>query len=163
MSRRFDIARKPFITINELSRIFHNRMCALADEHGLNESYRHLLFHLAHDDGMTQLELARSARLKPPTVSVTLQKMEEEGYVERHCDENDRCATRVYLTEKGKRFENESHKLVESIDARALDGMTDEETKALMELLGKVYYNLTGETVQDKFARCEKRGGKTRK
>ena len=74
--------KKPFMVINDLSKIFHYKLRRLADESGLNESYRHILFHLVHKDGVTQLELARATNLRPPTISVTLQKMQEEGYVE---------------------------------------------------------------------------------
>ena len=67
--------KKPFMVINDLSKIFHYKLRRLADESGLNESYRHILFHLVHKDGVTQLELARATNLRPPTISVTLQKM----------------------------------------------------------------------------------------
>ena len=38
---------------------------------GMPDGYRTLHFPLAHEDGLTQLELAKSAHLSPPTVSVT--------------------------------------------------------------------------------------------
>ena len=42
---------KPFMLINELSKIFHNKMRTHAESSGVNERYRHLLFHLARNDG----------------------------------------------------------------------------------------------------------------
>ena len=135
--------RKPFMAINALSKIFHNNIHALAEEFGLNDSYRHLLFHLAHGDGMTQLQLARATNLKPPTVSITLQKMEAEGYVERRQDEMDLRAVRVYLTDKGRAFDDASRKLVDMIDQKAMEGFSANEIRVLMELLDRIYDNLT--------------------
>ena len=154
--------RKPFMVINDLSRIFHGRLRSLAENVGINESYRHLLFHLYHGEGMTQLELAHATRLKPPTISVTLQKMENDGYVIRVPDENDMRAMRVYLTDKGKEFEAESRRVVRAMNSQAMEGMNDEDIKILMDLLDKIYFNLTGE---DSKARrcCRKQGGKCKK
>lgn len=154
--------RRPFMEINDLSRIFHHRLRALAENVGINESYRHLLFHLSHGEGMTQLELARATGLKPPTISVTLQKMENDGYVTRVPDENDMRAMRVYLTDKGKEFEMESRRVVRAMDAQAKEGMTDEEIKTLMTLLDKIYFNLTGEDPKKRRC-CRKNGGKCKK
>lgn len=154
--------RKPFMAINDLSRIFHGRLRTLAESVGINESYRHLLFHLSHGEGMTQLDLAKATRLKPPTISVTLQKMENDGYVTRVPDENDMRAMRVYLTDKGKEFEAESRRVVRAMDAQAKEGMTDEEIKTLMILHDKIYFNLTGEDPKQRRC-CRKNGGKCKK
>lgn len=161
MSKNWNNERKPFMAINALSHIFHSSIRDLGEAQGLNESYRNLLFHLSREDGVTQLDLSRMTHLKPPTISVTLTKMEAEGYIERKTDENDRRAVRVFLTEKGKAFESASRKLVKSLDARSLEGMSDEEVATLMELLDRIYFNLTGERPEDKCKRTAKRGGKS--
>lgn len=81
--------KKPFMVINDLSKIFHYKLRRLADESGLNESYRHILFHLVHKDGVTQLELARATNLAPAPSSVSrCRKCKEEGYVERRPGRN---------------------------------------------------------------------------
>ena len=134
--------KKPFMVINDLSKIFHYKLRRLADESGLNESYRHILFHLVHKDGVTQLELARATNLRPPTISVTLQKMQEEGYVERRRDETDLRSTRVFLTDRGRAFDDASRKLVESIDTAATKGFTEDEITLLMNLLGRIRENV---------------------
>ncbi|MCI8589905.1 MAG: winged helix-turn-helix transcriptional regulator [Clostridiales bacterium] len=132
----------PFMVIHDLSKIFHCRLRQSAEESGLNESYRHILFHLAHQDGVTQLALAKMTRLKPPTVSVTLQKMQEEGYVERKRDEEDLRNTRVFITEKGRAFNEEAKSLVESLDAAAIAGFNQAEIQQLMAMLVRIRENL---------------------
>ena len=154
--------RRPFMAINDLSRMFHHRLRSLADSVGINESYRHLLFHLSHGEGMTQLELAKATGLKPPTISVTLQKMENDGYVIREPDENDMRAMRVYLTDKGKEFESESRRVVRAMNSQAMEGMSEDEIKTLMTLLDKIYFNLTGEDPKARRC-CRKNGGNCKK
>ena len=154
--------RKPFMAINDLSRVFHHRLRALAEEAGVNESYRHLLFHLSRNEGVTQLELARATRLKPPTISVTLRKMEEDGYVVRESDENDLRAVKVFLTEKGRAFEAESRRVVRTMDAQAREGLSEEDVATLMNLLDRIYFNLTGEDPKQHKC-CRKNGGNCKK
>ncbi|MCI8332237.1 MAG: winged helix-turn-helix transcriptional regulator [Clostridiales bacterium] len=132
----------PFMVIHDLSKIFHGRLRQLAEESGLNESYRHILFHLSHQDGVTQLALAEMTRLKPPTISVTLQKMQEEGYVERKRDEEDLRNTRVFMTEKGRAFNEEAKSLVESLDSAAIAGFDETEKQQLMAMLFRIRDNL---------------------
>jgi len=134
--------KTPFMVIHDLSKIFHCRLRRLAEESGLNESYRHILFHLSHQDGVTQLDLAEMTRLKPPTISVTLQKMQEEGYVERKRDEEDLRNTRVFITERGRAFNETAKNLVESLDATAIAGFNEEEIKQLMAMLVRIRENL---------------------
>ena len=149
--------KHPFMAINGLSKIFNNRIHALANDLGINESYRHLIFHLSRGDGITQLDLAQQTNLKPPTISITLKKMEREGFVTRVQDENDMRAVRVYLTEKGREVSRESKKLVDTIDHEAVKDLTTEEISQLISLLDRVYTNLTGE--QPYARKCRKHGG----
>ncbi len=150
MKNQPPVERKPFMAINDLSKIFHNRMRRLAEDQGMNESYRHLLFHLSHKDGVTQLDLANLTHLKPPTISVTLRKMEQEGYVRRQQDENDQRAVRVFLTDKGKEFNRSSKKLIDSLDKQVVEGISNVEIKQLLDLLDRMYYNLTGEDPKER-------------
>ena len=60
---------------------------------------------------MSAIELSRRAGLKPPTVSVALKHLEDEGYVVRVTDEDDKRAARVYLSDKGHALEKENAEL----------------------------------------------------
>lgn len=133
---------KPFMLINELSKIFHNKMRSRSDASGVSERYRYLLFHLAHNDGANQLELARMSRLKPPTVSVTIQKLEAEGYVRREADGSDARVNRIFLTEKGKRFHETADGFVREINDEAVRGFSADEVETLLNLLQRVKDNL---------------------
>lgn len=105
-------------------------------------SCRMLLMHLAFGDGVTQLELAAATKLKPPTVSVALKKMESEGYITRRSDEKDLRAVRVYLTEKGRMLDRANERKLREIDDIMMQGFSEEECRVLGDLLLRVRNNL---------------------
>ena len=54
---------------------------------------------LAYKDGLSQREIAEQLRIKPPTVNVTVQRLEKAGFLYREADEKDQRISRIYLTE----------------------------------------------------------------
>lgn len=141
--RRLDTSYNAMMRIHDAAKLYRDRMRRISDKDGLPSSYRMLIFHLARmKPGVTQLELVKATHLKPPTVSVTLQKMEHDGYVTRQSNEDDLRQTLVYLTDKGKAIDDNIRVMHEEGDRIALDGLTDDEIEALSELLNKVIDNL---------------------
>ncbi len=55
-----------------------------------------------HKDGLSQREIAEKLHIKPPTVNVTVQRLEKAGFLYREADEKDQRISRIYMTEKGK-------------------------------------------------------------
>ncbi len=138
----------PLMLINEISKLFCNHM-RKHDDPALNNSYRHILFHLAHRDGRTQLELAKLTHLKPPTVSVSLAKLEADGYVERTADPDDLRQTRVYLTEKGQEVDRRARIAIDEIESKVTECLCEAERTELISLLIKLRDNLTGEHITE--------------
>ena len=103
---------------------------------------RMVLSWLAVNDGITQREVVDATHLQPPTVSVILRKMEEEGIVERRQNPDDKRQTKVYLTEYGKSVDRERIERIKETDALAFEGISEEEYETLMRLLGKMRQNL---------------------
>ena len=67
---------------------------------------------LAYKDGLSQREIAEKLRIKPPTVNVTVQRLEKAGFLYREADEKDQRISRIYLTEKGKQAKENGMKKV---------------------------------------------------
>lgn len=129
----------------EISRLLRARMHR--EESGImtQSTARIVMAHLAASGGMPQLEIVRVTRLKPPTVSVLLRRMEEEGYITRQADENDRRAIHVALTEKGKAFDRDCLSRMLTNDERAMRGFSEEETATLKAFLLRMRDNLLEE------------------
>ena len=131
--------------IMEISRLLRARMqredCGVMAQ----STARLVMSHLAMQGTMGQLELVRLTHLKPPTVSVLLRRMEEEGYITRTADEKDRRASCVTLTEKGYTYDREQLRRLSTNDDLAMRGLSKKECEMLEALLLRVRNNLKNE------------------
>lgn len=130
--------------INDISRLFGTRMRKAADEAGIPSGYRYMLMYLAHHDGISQLELAKRLHITAPTVSVTLHKMEQDGYITRRPDKHDQRQMLVFLTDTGKETEKIIHEKATETEELSLLGFSEEEKKIIKEYLLRMYQNLGG-------------------
>jgi DNA-binding MarR family transcriptional regulator len=132
------------MAVNEISRLF-GRAIKISEKPGSamsQDSFRLILIALSHHDGATQLELSGITHLKPPTISITVEKMESLGYVVRKRDEHDLRALRVYLTDKGRREHDERLADIRAIESVVTRDLSDEERNAIMDILMKMRKNL---------------------
>ena len=144
MPRRKELSDTPIKLCNEISRLFrahlreNDRHDGVMSQHGAHL----VLSTLAVGDGINQKELVSKTHLRPPTVSVILRRMEEEGLVERRSSEEDMRSVCVFLTDAGRALDKENIERIKSIDLYALEGITESEIEALMEILPKIRNNL---------------------
>lgn len=149
---------EPMMVVNELSKIFRNEMKKTLEEAGIPISYRALLLELVRSNGMSQLELAKRTHLKPPTVSITIRKMEEDGYIVRIPSEVDLRVVHVYLTEKGAAIHRMNTEKLEKLEKTVMQGIDGDEKQYLLNLLIKMRDNLLSEFCPDLLSCCaEKR------
>ena len=142
----------PMSLIGEISRIMNGRFLEGEEKNSLfQKSSRLLMMVLSRKEGVTQLDLVKATHLKAPTISVTLQKLEKDGYVERKHDDYDLRAVRVYLTEKGKTYNRYMIRRIISEEDTALECLTDSEYKQLMRLLMKLRENLIDDSEKNKY------------
>ena len=64
--------------------------------------------------------------------------MEEDGYVVRREDENDRRQTRGYITEKGREFDDRIRRIFEFQERAIVEALSPEEQTELKTLLLRV-------------------------
>lgn len=137
--------KTPFMLIGDTHKIFGNHMRMVVDQNNLNGCYRPIIFSLIHHDGLTQLEIVQKTHYKAPTISLTLQKMELEGYVTRQQDANDMRQVRVYLTDKGREYDEKMVKLIKESEKVALASLSEEEITTLERILTKLNYKMAQE------------------
>lgn len=139
------------MVLNDISRLFHERMRRTTTEPlQTQNSCRLLLRDLSYMEGCTQLDLVKSTHLKPPTVSVTLKKLEENGLVHRVADEHDLRAIRVYLTDQGKALNESTRSRLKQNDAILMEGITTEEQEFLLKVLTKMRSNMLREMDEER-------------
>ena len=143
--------RTPPMVLNEVSRLCMSLLHKMSGEESQGSkqhSRRLILMKLSREDGITQCELVKDSRMTPPTISVALKSLEQEGLVERRGDEDDMRATRVYLTEKGRETDRKNRERIKCVDGIMMSGLSEEEQQTLMELLLKMRENLTKELAE---------------
>ena len=133
---------KPGLLINEIAKLFHDRMRKNSEDLGFQNGYRQILRFLVHEDGVTQIDIARDAHFTAPTISVTLKKMEKEGLIHRRTDKNDTRCSRVFITEKGRELERKLFEKIMDCEEVLAKGLSAEEEETLCRLLTKARDNM---------------------
>lgn len=95
-----------------------------------------------HKEGITPKELAEAIHIKPPTVTVTLQRMEKSGLLYREADPADLRMTRIYLTEKGRSIVDDMAVQLREDEKILVRGFSETEVKALRGYLERIMDNL---------------------
>lgn len=65
---------------------------------------------IARDEGLTHSQLAQRMGVERASVSTAVQRMEKAGLLERRSDPKDQRLSRIYLTERGRRMNEETEK-----------------------------------------------------
>lgn len=92
----------------------------------------------------SQRDVARTMRISPATVAVSLKTLERDGYVERSADKLDQRRNQVSLTDKGKNAVKLCGESFRAVDERMLTGFSPAEKEQLGDFLTRMIENLGG-------------------
>ena len=91
-----------------------------------------------YPDGIRQKELAEQAGINASSTSEVVTKLEDDGYLVRTIDPNDKRATVLKLTEMGKVRASEIRSERDLFLDDYFGKLTDDEKQALSDLLDKL-------------------------
>jgi MarR family transcriptional regulator for hemolysin len=94
-------------------------------------------------DGASQRELAGRMCIEPPTLVRHLDKLTDDGYVERRPDPDDRRVIRVVVTPKGRSRLGALHEEAEWVDRELRALLTEDEVETLGTTLMKIHDHFT--------------------
>ncbi len=97
---------------------------------------------LAHQDGMTQREIAQKLNIQPPTVTVTIQRLEKSGMVCRREDERDRRISRISLTDLGRSTAEQIRAIMRRNEETMFQGFSESETCLLGRFFQQILENV---------------------
>ena len=103
------------------------------------------LFYLGRHEGCRQDEIAKHLHVNKSNVTRQLEKLKNAEMIEIRKDSEDERVCRVYLTEKGINLNEERRNLIDSLDKKALKGITAKEEKIASFVLATMIKNLTEE------------------
>jgi len=93
---------------------------------------------LRDHDGATQSQLAAILHLSPPRISTILRSLEESGAIVRRPDVADRRLARAFLTDVGRRREEEHRAVLGNYVNRTIGALSPDDRLALERLLGEL-------------------------
>ena len=121
-----------------VARLFNQRV----REFGLTRTQWQLLYWLYHGDGRSQTDLADSLFMAKPPLGRVVDRLEEQGWVVRKDDPNDRRVKLVYLTDKFTPLLVPLEKAVNDICEIAVEGMSSSDRQKLNDLMTRTHANL---------------------
>jgi len=101
-----------------------------------------VLAHLSRNEGISQAQLAELTATDPMTLVRTLDRMQQDGWVERRPDPQDRRAHRLYLREAAKPIVARMWKLSDQARAEMLSVLKAQEREQLLDLLERLQAHL---------------------
>ncbi|WP_133407129.1 MarR family winged helix-turn-helix transcriptional regulator [Parashewanella tropica] len=104
----------------------------------LDLKYWPILFALWEKEGITQTELSQRCDVANYTMTRFLDVLQEQGYIYRHQEQDNRRAFQVYLTDEAKALEQDVCTELERLYEQMLSDLTPEEHDNFYHILRKV-------------------------
>jgi len=122
-------------TYQRLSQLAKQKLSKL----GITTTQCALLHVLWEQDGLKGIELGERLRIDGATITGMLDRLEQNGIIERRPDSRDRRINLIFVTEKGKELEGPVKEVLKEVEDAVLSGFTEEETaifKKMMTVIG---------------------------
>lgn len=139
---KFDLDRHPFFWLTQVIGARDRELAQGLREFGLRVPEWRALAALYAKKHSTMSELAELATIDRTTLTRTVDRMQDAGWLERLADDADMRVTRLSLTAAGRRMFDRIWPEVERLNALALDGLSKAEIRALQDVLSRMHANL---------------------
>jgi MarR family transcriptional regulator for hemolysin len=138
------VPREIAIGLIEVARLLRTYADQRARQFGISRAQWTVLMRLDRFEGLKQSELAEVLELAPISLTRLLDRLAENGLIERRPDPNDRRANRLYLTPAARPLLEKLTALGEDVMAEVLDGLDEGARERLLKSLDTVKDNLRG-------------------
>jgi len=132
---KMPLQREIGFNIMDVARMLKTYADQLARQFGISRAQWSVLVRLDRSEGLKQSELAEMLDLQPISLTRLLDRLAENGLIERRDDPNDRRANRLYLTPATRPLLERLEGLGKAMMATVLEGL---DTKANERLLGEL-------------------------
>ena len=128
--------------VRDVSRLSAKRFERNAHELELTLPHCKVLAHLSRNEGISQARLAELTETDPMTLVRTLDRMQQDGWIERRPDPSDRRAHQLFLREAAKPVLQRIWKIADQARNEVLADLSAAEREQLIELLERVHRTL---------------------
>ena len=129
--------------VRDVSRLSAKHFQRNARELELSLAQCKVLGHLSRNEGISQARLAELTETDPMTLVRTLDRMQQDGWIERRPDPSDRRAHQLFLREAAKPVLQRIWKIADQARNEALAELSSAEREQLIELLERVHRTLS--------------------
>ena len=144
MQRPVNLRREILFQLSDVARTMRTYIDQRAREHGMTRAQWGVLVRLERQEGMTQAEMAEALEIQPISLVRLIDRLCEQGLVERRPHPRDRRANRLYLTDKGHTTLLQLVPLGKEIAAEILTSMDDGDVADLLQKLLRIKRNIRG-------------------
>ena len=128
--------------LHDVARLLKTYADQTARSFGATRAQWSVLSRLNRSEGLKQSELAELLDLQPISLTRLLDRLAENGLIERRPDPNDRRVNRLYLTPAARPLLDQLTALGENLMSEVLEGVDDKSVNRLLTDLGVMRENL---------------------
>ncbi|MCR4938746.1 MAG: MarR family transcriptional regulator [Treponemataceae bacterium] len=104
-------------------------------------SHGNILFQLSKNERMSMRELASAIHRDKSTVTALVNKLREQGYVEKIQSQQDSRVVFVCLTEEGRKYTVETQAISSLLNEKCFENFSEEDKNTLYSLLSSLSNN----------------------
>ncbi|MGY4475532.1 MarR family winged helix-turn-helix transcriptional regulator [Bradyrhizobium sp. USDA 3364] len=129
-------------TLGELFRLIRVYADKEAARYGITRAQWAVLSKVERQEGLKQTELAELLEVQPITLTRLIDKLCDNGWIERRSDENDRRVNRLYLKKAARPLLGKLAGLRSELTATALEGISPTDAHRLLTQLESIKENV---------------------
>jgi MarR family transcriptional regulator for hemolysin len=139
---KLPMEREIAFTIMDVARMLKTYADQRARQFGISRAQWGVLVRLDRSEGLKQSELAEILDLQPISLTRLLDRLAENGLIERRADPNDRRANRLFLMPAARPLLAQLVELGTDMMATVLEGLDPKSNERLLRDLGSIKNNL---------------------
>jgi MarR family transcriptional regulator for hemolysin len=133
-------------TLGELQRLMRAYADREAARYGITRAQWAVLAKVERFEGMKQTELAEQMEMQPITLTRLIDRLCDNGWIERRNDETDRRVNRLYLRKAARPLLAKLAGLRSELTATALEGISPSDAHRLLTQLEMIKENIRNAT-----------------
>ena len=148
-------------TLGEVQRLVRAYADRQAARYGITRAQWAVLAKVERAEGLKQTELAEQMEMQPITLTRLIDRLCDNGWIERRSDETDRRVNRLYLRKAARPLLGKLNGLRSELTATALEGINPSDAHRLLTQLETIKENVRNaiQSASEEVERKEQRYG----